>query len=963
VGTDLKQAPEPAGALVEAAVRAQSVEDVAGLLRALRRRHARAQRDSSLTYRELAERTGWSQAAVAEYFTAHTLPSTDRFDALLEVLGAAPAELRALADARDRVEENQRQAKGRRSARPAAPGPDPGRLVAPRQLPADTALFTGRDEELAGLLALADGAGAGHGPGAVVISAIDGMGGVGKTALAVHAGHRLAEHFPDGQLFLDLYGFAQDTAPREPGEALAGLLGALGVPPGQVPAQEEARAALYRERLAGTRTLVVLDNAFDEAQVRPLLPGAAGCLVLVTSRRRLKALDDAVPMPLDVLSHGEAVAVLRQAARTHDDPADDAGWVQAAELCGRLPLALVIAGALLRTGGKAWTLARLIDRLTPRQAGDELAGYTDEVRSLAAVFDLSYRSLPEHEQLLFRRLGLLPGSEIDAYGAAALLDADLDAADLLVQRLADHSLLIGASPGRYRVHDLIRAHASTLAARLDPEPERSTAQGRLLHYYAHTAQSASLPIARWPRPAPDGPAPAHAPDLTHSDAARAWLLAEHQNLDAAFTHASTHGLDHHAIALAAGLAEILRVGGPWTRALHVHQTAAQTAEHLGRPADHATTLTDLGRVRYITGDYPGAGDAHVRALEIYRALGNRHGEATALNDLGHVRYITGDYPGAVDAHIRALEISRTLGNRHGEANALTDLGRVRCITGDYAGAVDAHVRALEIYRALGNRHGEANALNGLGRVRYITGDYPGAGDAHTRALEISCALGDRHGEANALTDLGRVRQLTGDYPGAVDALTRALEIYRALGNRHGEASALNDLGRVRYLTGDYPGAVDALTRALEIYRVLGNRHGEASALNGLGRVRYITGDYPGAGDAHTRALEIFRALGNRADEAWALNYYAATLAATGQHHRALALYRQALVMNRELNKPDDEAVSLEGIGEYHLATGDPAQGTAHLQQALEIYQRLGMRPDTERVQARLNSLTTPDTQP
>jgi tetratricopeptide (TPR) repeat protein len=836
--------------------------------------------------------------------------------------------------------------------------------AAPRGLPADTRIFTGRAAELARLLSLADGAGAGGSPGAVVISAIDGMAGIGKTALALRAGHLLAGRFPGGQLFVDLRGFTPGQTARDPADTLAALLRALGVPAAGIPAQLEERAALYRDRLAGTRTLIVLDNAADEAQVLPLLPAADGCLVLVTSRRRLKALDDAMPLPLDVLAPDEAVALVRQAARVRDDSAaaDDARWGQVAELCGRLPLALVIAGALLRTGGKAWTLARLIDRLTPRRAGDELAGYTDDTRSLGAVFDLSYRSLPENERLLFRRLGLLPGSEIDAYAAAALLDADLDSADLLVQRLSDHSLLIGVSPGRYRVHDLIRAHASTLAARLDPEPERTAARDRLLHYYAHTAQSASLPIARWPRPTPHGPAPNHAPDLVHPDTAQAWLRTELLNLDAAFTHTSTHGLDHHTIALAAGLAEILRIDGPWTRALHVHHTAAHTAEHLGRPDDHAIALTDLGRMRYLTADFPGAVDAFTRTLEIHRGLGDRRGEATALNDLGRVRFLTGDLPGTVDAYTRALEISRASGDRHGEAIALNGLGHLRELIDDYPGGEDAHIRALEIFHALGDRHGEANTLNDLGRVRQLAGDFPGAIDAHIRALEIFRALGDRRGEATTLNGQGRVRQLTGNHPGAIDAHARALEIFRALDDRRGEANALTNLGRARQLTGDYPGAIDAQTRALEIYGTLDDRLGEAQVLTDLGRARWLTGDYPGAVDALTRAMEMYRALGSRGDEAVALNYYAAALAAGGQRPRALTLYRQALAVHRELNKPDDEAISLEGIGEHHLASGDPAQGTTHLRQALEIYQRLGMRADADRVQARLDSLAAPGTQ-
>lgn len=819
--------------------------------------------------------------------------------------------------------------------------------LGPRQLPADTALFTGRGDELDRLLALVECATPGRSPGTVVISAIDGMGGIGKTALAIRAAHRLAGRFPDGQLFIDLHGFTQGTGPRDPGDALAALLSGLGVSPGQIPADLDARAALYRDRLAGTRTLILLDNAVDEAQVRPLLPAADTCLVLITSRRRLKALDDALPLPLDVLAAGDAVALLRIAARLDDHPGDEPLLARVAELCGRLPLALLIAGAVLRTGGKAWNLPVLIDRLGAQQPGRELAGYTDETRSLQTVFDLSYRNLPTEQQVLFRRLGLLPGPEIDAYAAAALLATDLDEAGRLLQRLADHNLLAGTCPGRYRLHDLVRAHARTAAVTLDPAPERQAAEDRLLHYYAHTAQTAPLPIARLPRPGPHGPAPAHAPDLTDPDAAREWLRTECPNLEAAHTHADA--LDGHAIALAAGLAEILQTDGPWTHALEIHLAAADLAARRHQPAAHATALTDLGRMRYQTGDNPRAAEAFAQALQIYRQLGNRLGEANTLTNLGRVQYDTGALPATADAFTRALEIYRQLGNRLGEANALTDLGQTRLLAEADPDAGDAIMQALQIYREIGNRLGEANALNDLGRVGYQTGDYPGAVDAYAQALEISRRIGDRRGEANALTNLGRVRYQTGDYPGAMDTYAQALEIHRELGHRRGEAYTLNFLGRVQWSTGDYPGAADALTRALEITRRIGTRFGEAGALTFLGRVWCSTGDLPRAADAQAQAVEIFRRLGHRVDEAWALTHFAATIAATGDRTRALTLYQQALAMHRELNRPSDEALCLEGIADHHLATGTATQGIEHLRHALEIHQRLGARADIERV--------------
>ncbi len=911
--------PQPPGALAQAAGRARTLEDLSALLRDLRRRHARERRDSPLTYRELASRTGWSQAAIAEYLTGRTLPPTDRFDALAEVLGAGPAERGALADARDRVEEDQRRGRSR-AGRAVQPAPPPGAATAPeraaqpvpRQLPTSTALFTGRDEEVAHLLALAGQASARNAPGAVVISAIDGMGGVGKSALAVHAAHRLAERFPDGQLFLDLYGFTQGKAPRDPGDALAALLGGLGVPPQRIPADADARAALYRDRLSGTRTLVVLDNAADEHQVRPLLPAAGGCLVLITSRRRLTSLDDALPLSLDVLPVDAAVALLREASWFDSGPADEALWRQVAELCGRLPLALLIAAALLRTGGKAWDLRRLLHRLTSWRSGDELAGYKDTSRSLTAVFDLSYRELSQRQRLLLRRLGLLPGPEIDAYAAAALLDAEVDEADLLVQQLSDHSLLLGASPGRYRVHDLIRAYARTLAA-ADPEGQREDARGRLFGYYQHTAGRAGVLLDRVPRQGPGGPAPRHAPALPDEQSARDWLRAERAGLEAAFEQAHSRGMGAHTVALAAGLAQIMVTDGPWGRALTVHETAA----------------------------------GH---------LGDRRGRAGALTDLGRVRRLTGDASGAAEALGLALRLHREVDEPLGRAGALVELVRVQHLTGDYVGAAEALAQALQVYRDLGNRHGQATVFAELGRVRYLTGEFTGAGEALAQALQVYGELGNRQGQATALSELGRVHSFVGDLAAAADALSRALDLNRELGNRQGQATALTDLGAVRRLTGDFAGAADALDQALRLYRDLGHRHGQALALAESGVVRRLAGDHSGAADALDQALRLYRDLGHRGDEAWALNHYGTLLLAMGDRSGALALHRQALAVHRELSKHDDEAVSLEGIAECHLAAGDAVRGAGRLRQALEIYRRLGMRPDADRVRARLADL-------
>jgi DNA-binding SARP family transcriptional activator len=402
----------------------------------------------------------------------------------------------------------------------------------PRQLPAAAGHFTGRGTELEWLTGLAPSrdpqaaagdAGAGDAAAAdtVLIAAIDGMAGVGKTSLAVHAAHRLSGRFPDGQLFVDLHGYTKGHPPREPGDALGMLLRALQVPAQLIPDDTQERAALYRQRLAGTRTLVLLDNAADEAQVRPLLPAAPGCLVLVTSRKRLKGLDDARSVSLDLLTPRDAAALLHAVAGPERVCADDPLLDEIAQRCGRLPLALRIAGALLRHR-PAWKPEHLAALLGDEQR--RVSALSDGERDLATVLGLSYRGLSGWHRLLLRRLGLVPGPDADAYAAAALLGIDPDTATGLLEDLADHNLLIAHAPGRYRLHDLIRVHARTQAA-TDPASDREAALDRLLCYYAHIAPQrlaphhpppGAGPRRRGPRPRPCPARPRDRPGLaTH----------------------------------------------------------------------------------------------------------------------------------------------------------------------------------------------------------------------------------------------------------------------------------------------------------------------------------------------------------------------------------------------------------------------------------------------------------------
>jgi tetratricopeptide (TPR) repeat protein/transcriptional regulator with XRE-family HTH domain len=798
--------------------------------------------------------------------------------------------------------------------RRSAPG---GVVASTRTLPRDIASFTGRQRELRELMVAVTSAG--DAGGVVGIHAIGGMAGIGKTAFAVHAAHRLADRFGGGQIFLPLHGHTPGQQPVDPADALASLLLTAGVAPAQIPRGLEARMALWRDRLAGQQLLLILDDAVGSEQVLPLLPGTGESLVLVTSRRHLSALDDATAISLDTLPADEAAGLLIRLAGRPGLGVGDPGVAEITRLCGYLPLAIGMVARQLRhhpawsAAGRAADLAAAVDRL-------ELMA--TENLSVAAAFDLSYADLGPHLQRLFRRLGLHPGTEFDDYAAAALDGTDVAVARRGLEALYDQYLLTEVTHGRYRMHDLIREHAGILANRLDPDRDRKLASARLLDYYSHAAARAGALIARQARPGRtegQGAIPAAGPALADSEQALAWARAERASLLACLDHAAGTGQHARVTALTAAIAGLLRSDGPWAEAVTRHQAAIQAARHLGDRLGQANALTDLGTVRYLTDDYPAAAQAHEQALAIYRDLGNRPGEADALNDLGGVRRRTGDFRAAAQAHEQALAIYRDLGNRLGQANALHLLGDLRWTTGDFPAAAEAQQQALAIYRDLGNRPGQADALNDLGGVRRRTGDFRAAAQAHEQALAIYRDLGNRVGQANALNDLGAVRRLTGDCPGAARALEQALAIYRDIGNRLGQANAVSDLGIVRRLTGDYPGAARALEQALAIYRDIGDRYGEAEALNESGTLHRVSGDLAQGERCHRQALDLARAIASSWDEAHALAGLGRCTLAIGQATRAEALLRQALQIFQRIGAA--EAADLRP--ELDARTGPP----------------------------------------
>jgi tetratricopeptide (TPR) repeat protein len=813
----------------------------------------------------------------------------------------------------------------------------------------------------------------------VSIQTIGGMAGVGKTALAVHAAHLLASSFPDGQYFVSLHGHTPGQLPVEPMDALASLLLTAGVPPVQVPGTLEARTARWRDHVADKRLLLVLDDAVGHDQLRPLLPGSGDSIVLVTSRRHLTALDDAVTISLDVLPADQAARLLIRLSGRPDLGPDLAAVAEVVRLCGYLPLAIgMLARQLYRH--PSWTVADLTADLG--QVRDRLEMMQAENLSVAAAFDLSYADLAADQQVLFRRLGLHPGLETDAYAAAALMAEDLPHARRQLQELYDHYLLSEPSHGRYRLHDLLGQHARALAD-TDPPADRDQAAARLLDYYQYVAQLADAQLNR-PRHAAEmspAPPPAAAPVLPDRDRAQAWLAAERENLLACIDEAVSSQLDRRVTGLTSAVAGYLRDDGRWAYALTRHASAVAAAQRLGDLPAEAAATADLGVIRRLTGDYPEAAEAFGRALSIYRDLGDRLGEADVLYQLGTTQRLTGEYAGATKRLEAAMEIFRVLGSQAGQADALTELGSIRHMVGDYPGATEALRCALGIYTDMADRRGQAKALYHLGTQLQLAGDHSEAAVLLDGALSISRELGDRLGQARTLHMRGALRYSMGNYASATADLEQALVRYAELSQRSGQANALCTLGIVRHLTGDYPQAAEALEESLRlsrsiryplgeanahcilgmvetatqeyssaavsfgeaqrIYRGIGDRLGEANVLNELGDLHRRTGDYPAAAAVLDQSVVIYRELGQPAGEAEALNHLGALWLDRGDPGQARQAYQQVLDLLPATSHAVDRARAFEGIGRCDLACGLAADGKTALRQALETYQRAG----------------------
>lgn len=667
--------------------------------------------------------------------------------------------------------------------RPAASGviggwPSSATLVS--GLPRQTAHFTGRDTELGQVLDALQTTAAEEGS---VICTIHGMAGVGKTTLAVHAAHQLAGVFPAGCLFIDLHGYTGDRPAVSAAEALDRLLRRLGVPGDQIPAQVEDRAALFRDRLADRRILVVLDNARDAAQVRLLLPAAGCCGVVITSRDRLTPLDEAQVVSVDVLPDSDAAALFRSvvgAPRLALETSSPAALGRIVGYCGGLPLAIRIAAARHRVHHRQ-TLAQLGDRLSDQHL--RLAELDDGERSVAASFAVSYTDLADGPRRLFAVLAIHPGTDLDRYAAAALAAEPAPEVQRHLDHLLDRHLLSQRAQDRYRFHDLVGSFARQHALPQISGSERAAALRRLVDYYLCVAEQADTTITphRHRIPLDVTHNPSAMPDLGHYDDALAWLTTELSNLVRVCQAAAEHRLDAPCWQLAYTLRGCFFLTKRWDPWIQTHELALAAAQRLNDHRAEAMTLNNLGLAALEQGHHDTAAIRYQRALSLFRQVGDVHGEHAALANHAWILFYQGRYPDFLQDSWTTYDFYYRRGARRNAAITLRGIALAEIEIGHMADAIQHLHEALNVFGQLDLRLDATMTLNGLGEAYQRSGDRQRAAQCHHRALEFGHKCGSTFERARAHHRLGQLAAENQDHNNARDHWSQALHEYDALG--------------------------------------------------------------------------------------------------------------------------------------------------------------------------------------
>ncbi|HEX2133312.1 MAG TPA: tetratricopeptide repeat protein [Actinophytocola sp.] len=741
----------------------------------------------------------------------------------------------------------------------------------PRQLPADVRDFVNRAGDLKHLdLILAE-----HDDGASssAVCLIGGTAGVGKTSLAVHWAHRVADQFPDGQLYVDLHGY-DPGPPVTAQQALDRFLRVLDVPPDSIPADPEARSAVYRSLLAGRRVLIVLDNAAGTAQVRPLLPGTAGCLVLVTSRSRLSGLmvrNGAYRIDLDVLTEPEAVELLRRVTDRFREP-DSAGDLgELARLCARLPLALRIAAE--RAGSRPRIPLRdLIDELRDESAlWDALtADYDDDSDAIRTVFAWSYRALSAEASRLFRLLGLHPRPQFSAAAAAALAGTGLGRVRRLLDDLVGAYLLEQVDTERYQFHDLLRAYAGDQVRAEEPAEHRTAAMRRGLRWYLHTADAAlTMTIPQGGRVDVREPADVQPLTFTSYRTANEWYDREGANLVAAVRAAAAMEMYDIAWMLPAVLRHTYARRSQFDDWVETSTIGLDAARALGDRAAEAEMLASLGKAHVQSAKLADGIEFHQEAFRIRHELDDVAGMLDSANAIGLASLRGRRLPDAMAYFATAQELAAELGDVYWTGVLANNVANVHLELDEFGEAEQLLSGAVETFRGIEDTVCEGEALYGLSRARRGLGRPADALGAIRQALAIARENRYRPGEALWSIELGRVEAALGRPAAALEAHQRAAAMHRQIGDRAREASAFDATGEAYRELGRHDEAADFHRLAAAAFRELGDRWRLAVALANLGtalraagaaegdaaaplrEAHAIVADFP---DAHARAF-------------------------------------------------------------------------------------------------------------
>jgi DNA-binding SARP family transcriptional activator/tetratricopeptide (TPR) repeat protein len=779
-----------------------------------------------------------------------------------------------------------------------------GQAGQPNTLPFEASDFVGRADE-AGLLTAEC-----HG-NVPLLKVIEGMGGVGKTALAVHVAHRMTARYPDAQLFVQFpAGGPGDGA----ADALHQLLRMLGVPAARIPAEAGERVTLWRAEMAHRRAVIVVDDAPGPDQVAPIALAAGDSLTIVTSRQHANWPGQRV-LRLEPLGAGDSVDLLRRSASSAAErDADKMAMV--ASLCGGLPLAIRVAAGRLREGYLA-DLDSLIDELADVHAGR--ADGTEAGRRIFSAFECSYRQLTTECKRMFRILGASPCADFSLDAAAALADGAAGSAADRLMELSERYLLERTPTGRFQFHGLIRSYAAECCAKEEPESERRRATGRLIQYYSDALRAATAANREFSRQdstdhagTEQGRYLAKFPD---ADIAHAWLEEEWRNILLTARHAATHEQHRQCADLTHFLDAFLHTGGYWSDAVPAHELALQACRLLGDRARISRAALDLSTACRRIGDYDKARRHADEALTAYTSLGDRRGQAGALVQLGIIHWGSGSARDGLAYQQEAADLYHDAGDQSGTATALMNAATAFGSLGRYAEEARNLGRALRLFEEAGDRRGEAMCLNNLG-----------------------AAVDDR-----------------GLHRDAVAYYEKSIDIFREIGGRQNLALLEHNLGRVQQYKGNYEEAIAVYRKALATYYDIGDLQHQATALSDIGAAFVSKECYSEALVHHRKSAELAEAIGDRSQFALALCGLADAYRGSGSHGIAAENYSRAHRLAAEIEAPYLSGKALYGMAETLLITQGLAAAKIYWRQAHDIFSQLGL-PDAAIIELRLHGL-------